>query len=68
MNRTWLKEMRQKANMTQLDMAKKLDITESYYSLVESGKRQTPMDMLFASKIGLIFGITLNDISALEIN
>lgn len=37
--RTWLKEIRQAKNLTMLEVAKMVDISESYYSLIENGKR-----------------------------
>ena len=39
--RYYLRSRRMKINSTMNDMAKKLDISESYYSLIENGDRQT---------------------------
>ena len=38
--RSWLKELRQRNLETQSETAKKLDISESYYNMIENGERQ----------------------------
>lgn len=47
-------------------MAQMLDITESYYSLIEAGERQKKMDMMLASKLSVIFGIPIEEIANYE--
>lgn len=64
--REWLFEARKKQNMTQLEVAKKLDISEGYYSYIESGVRQKKMDVALASKLSVVFGIPLERIIELE--
>lgn len=43
--RTYLKELRKKAGLTQLEVAEKLNIAESYYSMLENGTRQKDMNL-----------------------
>ncbi len=40
-----LKEARQKAGMTQKEVAKNLNISERYYRFIESGKRDGDFDI-----------------------
>ena len=64
--RDWLKEKRRKRGYTMAQMAEKLGITESYYSLIEAGERQKKMDMILAGKISEALGITLDEIVSEE--
>lgn len=64
--RTWLKKLRQESSKTQLETANELDISESYYNLIENGERQKQLSMELAQKIADVFGITLDDISKHE--
>lgn len=64
--RDWLLSARQEKGMTQLDVAKRLDISEAYYSYIESGDRQKKMDIALAAKMSVIFGIPLETIVELE--
>ena len=64
--RDWLLSARQEKGMTQLDVAKRLDISEAYYSYIESGGRQKKMDIALAAKMSVIFGIPLETIVELE--
>ena len=64
--RYWLLSARQEKGMTQLDVAKRLDISEAYYSYIESGDRQKKMDIALAAKMSVIFGIPLETIVELE--
>ena len=60
--RTWLKRIRRKKRLTQRELAKALDITESYYGLIEAGKRQKRMDATLAAKLSVIFEIPVEKI------
>ena len=60
--RDWLLAARKKSGLTQLEVAKKLDITESYYSFIESGSRQKKMDISLAAKLSVVFGIPVEQI------
>lgn len=64
--RSWLKNMRTKAGLSMKDMAQKLDISESYYSMIESGDRQKKMDLVLATGIAAVFGVSVAEITAME--
>ena len=64
--RIYLKKLREDKGYTIADMARKLDISESYYSLIECGKRQEKMDLLVAGKLAAIFEISISKILAEE--
>lgn len=64
--RDWLLDMRKSKNMTQLEVAKKLDISEAYYSYIESGDRQKKMDLALAAKLSVVFGMPIERIIELE--
>lgn len=42
--RSWLTNIRKKANLTMAEVAKKSGISESYYSMIESGNRGVPVN------------------------
>ena len=64
--RDYLKKLRDEHGLTAAETAKKLDISESYYSLIENGKRQEKMDLVLAAKISAIFSIELSEVLAQE--
>lgn len=64
--RMYLKKLRENRGLTIADVAKKLDISESYYSLIENGKRQEKMDLVLAAKLSVIFEIPLSEIHTEE--
>ena len=64
--RGWLKEKRVERGYTMAQMADKLDITESYYSMIEAGDRQKKMDMVLAGKLSGILEMPMQQISDLE--
>lgn len=64
--RKWLKAEREQAGFTMKDMAAKLLISESYYSMIESGERQRVLDLGVAVKLAEIFGITIEQITKNE--
>ena len=49
--REWLKQRRTEQHLTGAALAQKVGISESYYFLIESGKRQNPMMVDMAVKI-----------------
>lgn len=65
--REWLKKARDKSGFTMAQMAEKLDITESYYSMIEAGTRQSRMDISLAAKISGILGIPITQIVEADI-
>jgi putative transcriptional regulator len=52
--RVWLKKIRENKGMTQRDLSLKLDISESYYSLIENGERRPSPEV--AQKIAAFLG------------
>lgn len=64
--RDWLKKLRQDSFKTQLETANELDISESYYNLIENGERQKQLSMELAQKIADVFGVSLDYISEQE--
>lgn len=64
--REWLKNLRIEKGFTMRDMSEKLCISESYYSMIESGGRQKKMDLTVVSSIASIFGLPITRIIELE--
>lgn len=64
--RSWLIELRQKRNLSQADIAKMIGVTQSYYSLIENGERQSDLNLSTAEKLSKIFKISLKKISEYE--
>ena len=54
-----MEKTRKEKKMTMKDIAKKLDISESYYSMIEKGERQAKLDIALASKLSVAFGVSL---------
>ena len=55
--RTYLRELRKKAKMTQDDVAKKIGILESSYCMIEKGKRQKDLNISLVRRFGEIFDV-----------
>ena len=64
--REWLKSARDNKGLTMEQLSKKLDITESYYSLIERGERQKRMDIMLVMKLSEALAIPVQDIIANE--
>lgn len=64
--REWLLSARKEKGWTQLEVANKLGISESYFSFVENGTRQKRMDISLASKLSVIFDIPVEKIIEME--
>lgn len=62
--REWLIKLR--GETSQEDIAKKLGITQQYYSYIETGERQKKMDIQICEKIASIFNISVADIIRYE--
>ena len=60
--RDWLKEARTQQRLTMKQMADAIGVTESYYSMIESGNRQKKMDVSLAIKLGNVLGLSLQEI------
>lgn len=57
--RDYLKQCREKIGLTQLEIAKKLDISESYYCLIEKGERQKKLEIDIVSKLSEILSVSI---------
>ena len=66
MVRDWLAAARKEKGMTQLEVANKIDVSESYYYYIESGDRQKKMDIVLASKLSVVLGIPVAKIVEME--
>ena len=64
--RDWLKQKRTEKGLTMAEMAAQLDLTESYYSRLESGDRQKNMDIALLRKLSCVLGMTAEEIINLE--
>jgi putative transcriptional regulator len=52
--REWLKNLRTNKNSTMLEVSKQAGISESYYSMIESGSRNVSVEV--AKKIAAVLG------------
>lgn len=64
--REWLKELREKRNLTQQDVAQKLGVNQNTYSRLELGQYQPKLNLPTAEKLSKIFKISLKKISEYE--
>lgn len=60
--RSWMEKARKDCKLTMKEAADKLGISESYYSMIECGKRQQRLDIALAVKISAVFCISLEHI------
>lgn len=65
--REYLKALRLKNNLTQAEVASRLGICNSCYSLIENGYRQKNMDIVLVAKLADVFGISIAHIVDSEI-
>ena len=65
--RQWLKELRESSGQTQPQIADKIGITRQYYQQIEAGDRQQKMDITLSVKLSELFGISISEIAAKEI-
>ena len=66
--RAYLKDLREKARLSQKEVAEKLGISQNYYSAIETGERQKRLDVEFAVKFSEIFGVDVSWIIEQEKN
>lgn len=66
--REYLRERRKSKGLSQKDVAQKLNISESYYCLIENGERQQKINIDILSKLSEIFGVPFDELAAKEIN
>ena len=64
--RKWLRDLRIEKGLTMRDVGEKLGISESYYSMIESGDRQKKMDLVVVSGLAAIFNLPVAKIIELE--
>lgn len=64
--RSWLKEKRKQLGISQTEIAAKLDISLSYYYLIENGERKKDLDLSIATKLSEIFGVSIDWIAEQE--
>lgn len=60
--REYLKNYREKRGLTMASVAQKLDVSESYYCLIEKGQRQERMDVVLAGRLATVFEVPIQDI------
>ena len=64
--REWLCFARIKRNLSQADMAKSMCISVPYYSLIERGQRQNPMDLQTVWKLSKALDMSTKEIVSKE--
>ncbi len=60
--RNYLVTLRKEKNLTQKQLAEKLDISESYYNQIENGERQKRMDITVIDRLSKALDISVEDI------
>lgn len=66
--RAWLKDLRENRALTQAQVAKNLNIKQSYYCEIENGKKQISLNLSMATKLAALFDVSLEDIAEFEKN
>lgn len=64
--REWLQTARREKKLTMKDMAAALGISESYYCAIENGERQKRLDLMVASTMAEVLGVSVAEIIRLE--
>lgn len=64
--REYLIEAREKAGLTQQDVANRIGISRQYYQMVETGERQKRMDLSLAGGLSAILNIPITEIAQKE--
>lgn len=64
--RNYLVALRKEKNLTQKQLAEKLDISESYYNQIENGERQKRMDITIIDRLAKALNISVSDIIRCE--
>lgn len=60
--REYLIEAREKAGLTQQDVANRIGISRQYYQMVETGERQKRMDLPLAGVLSVVLNIPIAEI------
>ena len=66
MQRQWLKDLRTEKGLTVTEAARKLELSQPYYSLIEAGERQKRLELSLAAKIADLYHITIDQILRLD--
>ncbi len=66
MSRQWLKDLRESNGLTVTEAARRLDLSQPYYSLIEAGERQKSLDLTLAVKIADMYGISIYQVNQLD--
>lgn len=64
--REYLIEAREKAGLTQQDVANRIGISRQYYQMVETGERQKRMDLSLAGRLSVVLNIPIAEIAQRE--
>lgn len=60
--RNYLLTLRKEKNLTQKELAQKLDVSESYYNQIENGERQKNMDISLVNRLSLVLEVPITTI------
>lgn len=60
--RSYLLTLRKEKNLTQKELAQKLDVSESYYNQIENGERQKNMDISLVNRLSLVLEVPITTI------
>ncbi len=60
--REYLKEFRIAQNLSQIDIANAIGVSQQYYSLIESGKRLDSLTVEIVSKLANILNVSIEEI------
>lgn len=60
--REYLLALRKEKNYTQKELARKLDVSESYYNQIENGERQKNMDISLVNRLSVILDVPITTI------
>jgi len=60
--RKYLKILREKHNLTQQNVADKLNVTRQYYNLIEKGERKQNIDLSLIVELSKIFNVPIDEI------
>lgn len=66
MAREWLKKLRKDNNLTQVEMADMLGISQNHYCNIENGIKQKDLPLSMAEKIAIVFGTSMDSIVEFE--
>lgn len=64
--RIWLKKLRAKKSLSQKEIGRQLNISESYYNLIENGERQKKMSLSILLRLSQILDTPIQTLIGLE--